>query len=117
MSAAKGFHSPVDKKKSFCLLKDKRWVVRFGEGYYPICLPGPPYEGRPALVTRQELEEIEFYEPSENKSEKAKFIRRNALEVLVFFVPRNKKTGERLHSNGKWFFVNTNERIPLNQII
>ena len=105
------------KKRSFVLLKDNRWVVRFYERYYPICLPGPPYEGRPVVVTRKELEEIEFYEPSDNKSDRAKFIERSSSEVLVFFVPRNKKTGERLHANGKWFFVNTNEQIPLNQII
>ena len=117
MSGVKGFRNSLDKKRDFCLLKDNRWVVRFGERYYPICLPGPPYEGRPAIVTRQELEDIEFYEPSENNSEKARFIERNPLEILVFFVPRNKKTGERLHSNGKWFFVSTTERISSNQII
>ena len=105
------------KKRSFVLLKDNRWVVRFYERYYPICLPGSPYEGRPVVVTRKELEEIAYYEPSDNKSDRAKFIERSGPAVLVFFVPRNKKTGERLHANGKWFFVNTNEQIHLNQII
>ena len=104
------------KKRSFVLLKDNRWVVRFYERYYPICLPGSPYEGRPVVVTRKELEEIEFYEPSDNTSDRAKFINRSPYEVLVFFVPRSKKTGEKLHANGKWYFVDINEQIPLTKI-
>ena len=102
--------------RDFFLLKDDRWVVRFEGKYYPIFLPGRPYESRPVSVSHQELEEIEFYEPRDRKSEKAIFIKRENSEVLVFFVPRNKKTREKLNSNGRWFFVNTNEPIPVHQI-
>ena len=102
--------------RDFLLLKDDRWVVRFYGKYYPIFLPGPPYESRPVAVSHQELEEIEFYEPRDSKSDKAIFIRRSNSEVLVFFVPRNKKTREKLQSNGRWFFVDTNESIPSHQL-
>ena len=102
--------------RDFFLLKDDRWVVRFEGKYYPIFLPGRPYESRPVSVSHQELEEIEFYEPRDRKSDKAIFIKRENSEVLVFFVPRNKKTREKLHSNGRLFFVNTNEPIPVHQI-
>ena len=49
-------------KRSFFLLEDNRWSVKFDQRYYPIILPGPPYEGRPVVVTRKELEEIDFYD-------------------------------------------------------
>jgi|GEM_PF-2223562 len=103
-------------KRSFFLLEDNRWSVKFDQRYYPIILPGPPYEGRPAVVTRKELEEIDFYEPNDNRGDRAKFITRSAYEVLVFFVPRSKKTGEKLHANGKWYLVDIDEQIPLSKI-
>ena len=106
----------MQRDKDFFLLKDHRWVVRFERNYYPIFLPGPPYESRPGAVSHLELEGIEFYEPRDSKSEKAIFIKRSNSEVLVFFVPRNKKTGEKLHSNGRWFFVDTNEPIPPHRL-
>ena len=106
----------MQRNKDFFLLKDDRWVVRFDGKYYPIFLPGPPYESRPGAVSRLELEEIEFYEPWDSKSDKAVFIERSNSELLVFFIPRNKKTGEKLHSNGRWFFVDTNEAIPSHQL-
>ena len=102
--------------RSFFLLEDNRWAVKFDQRYHPIILPGPPYEGRPVLVTRKELEEIHFYEPNENINDRAKFINRSTNEVLVFFVPRSKKTGEKLHANGKWYFVDTNVQIHLSKI-
>ena len=71
--------------RDFLLLKDDRWVVRFYGKYYPIFLPGPPYESRPVAVSHQELEEIEFYEPRDSKSDKAIFIKRSNSEVVVFF--------------------------------
>ena len=106
----------MQSNRDFFLLKDDRWVVRFDGKYYPIFLPGPPYESRPKAVSHQELEEIAFYEPMDSKSDKAIFIERSHSELLVFFVPRNKRTGEKLHSNGKWFFVDTNEPIPFHQL-
>ena len=102
--------------KDFLLLRDERWVVRFNGKYYPIFLPGPPYDSRPRAVSHQELEEIEFYEPRDRKSDTAIFIERSNSDVLVFFVPRSKRTGEKLHSNGKWFFVDTNEPIHSHQL-
>ena len=102
--------------RDFFISKDDRWVVRYEGKYYPIFLPGPPYESRPVSVSRRELEEIEFYEPRDRKSEKAIFIKRENSEVLVFFVPRNKNSREKLHSNGSWFYVDSNEPIPVHQI-
>ena len=106
----------MQNNKDFFLINDDRWVVRFEGKYYPIVLPGPPYESRPGSVSCQELEAIEFYEPRDSKSNKPIFIERSNLDVLVFFVPRSKKTGEKLHANGKWFFVDTNEPIPRHQL-
>ena len=106
----------MQRNRDFVLLKDDRWVVWHERNYYPIFLPGLPYESRPGTVSQLELEEIEFYEPKDSKSDKAIFIERSNSEVLVFFVPRNKKTGEKLHSNGRWFSVDTDEPIPLHQL-
>ena len=106
----------LKKKRDFFLLKDGRWVIKFDGEYYPISLEGPPYEGKPEEVTEQELIDCGFYEPRDNDS-KAMFIERDTLEVLVFVVPKDKKTGERLNSKGKWFFINLGQRIPFNQIV
>ena len=112
---AKKRRNNLKKKRFFFLLGDGRWVVRFDDEFYPICLPGAPYNGKPEAVTEQELTDCGFYKPRNNSS-KPMFIEREALQVLVFFERRNKKTGERQHSKGGWFFVNTNERIPENQV-
>ena len=106
----------LQTKRDWFELKDGRWVVKFDGEYYPVCLPGLLYQGKPEEVTEQELIDSGFYEPRDNDS-KAMFIERGALKVLVFFVPTNKKTGERLNSKGKWFFINLGQRIPFNQIV
>ena len=66
----------MQSNRDFFLLKDNRWVVRFDGKYYPIFLPGPPYESRPGAVSHQELEDIGFYEPRDRKRDKAIFIER-----------------------------------------
>ena len=80
--------------RDFLPLKDDRWVVRFYGKYYPIFLPGPPYESRPVAVSHQELEEIEFYEPRDSESDKAIFIKRSNSEVLVFLYRGTRKRGK-----------------------
>jgi len=106
----------LQRKRPWFKLKDGTWVVKFDGEFHPVCLPGPRFKGKPVEVTEQELIDCGFYEPRDNDS-KPMFIERDVLQVLVFFVPRNKRTGKREHSKGKWFFVNLGQTIPLHQIL
>ena len=77
---------------------------------------GITYDSHDKMVIKS-FEEI--YNEANQKldiNDKAVFIERTNSELLVFFIPRNKKTGEKLHSNGRWFFDDTNEAIPSHQL-